>query len=152
MNNNFNIENIEDIQNNEVILSFENYNNINIFNTIELMLDDLKNNTNIFNIDNSDENNIHFNIEFEIIHHNNEDEYFNYFNNCKEINETIGKSEKIKKNDIIINENCLICMEKYKIQEFKRLLPNCKHCFHKKCIDKWLKKNASCPICRDKII
>ena len=150
-NNNFNIENI---QNSEVILSFENYNgNINIFDTIGLMLDDLKNNTNIFNIDNSDENNIQFNIEFEIIQHNNdEDEDYNYFNNCKEINETIGKSEKIKKNDIIVNENCLICIEKYKIHEFKRLLPNCKHCFHKKCIDKWLKKNASCPICRDKII
>ena len=43
-------------------------------------------------------------------------------------------------------------MEKYKILEFKRELPICKHYFHKKCIDKWLKKNASCPICRDKII
>ena len=154
MDNNLNIENIEDLQNNEIILSFENYNgNINIFDTIELMLDDLKNNTNIFNIENLDENNVQFNIELEIFQHTNEDDdEFNYFNNCKEINETIGKSEKIKKNDTIINENCLICMEKYKIQEFKRLLPNCKHCFHKKCIDKWLKKNASCPVCRDKII
>jgi hypothetical protein len=157
-NNEFNI-NIENLQNNEnyyddIILSFQNYNNnINIFDTIEMMLDDLKNNTNIFDIDNSDENNIQFNIEFEIIDHNNhsQDEDLNYFNSCKEINEKIGKSEKIKKNDIIIDENCLICMEKYKIQEFKRLLPKCKHFFHKKCIDKWLKKNASCPICRDNI-
>jgi len=158
MDNNFNInkenaQNIEDVQNNEIILSFENYNGNNtIFDTIELMLNDLKNNINVVNIDNSDENNIQFNIEFEIIHHNNDEEDYSYFNNCKEINEIIGKSEKIKKNDIIVNENCLICIEKYKIQEFKRLLPNCKHCFHKKCIDKWLKKNASCPICRDKII
>jgi hypothetical protein len=150
------MDNSEDLSD-ELILSFHNYNDINVFDTIELMLNDLKNNTNIFDINNSDENNIQLNIEFEIIHghdevHNHDDDFNDYFNNCKEINKIIGKSNKIKKDDVIVNENCLICMEKYNTNEFKRLLPKCKHYFHKKCVDKWLKKNASCPICRDKII
>ena len=97
MNNNLN-------EYNEIILSFPNYNDdINIFDRIELILDEIKNNTNIFNINNSDENNIQFNIEFEIIDNTNlDDNDINYFNNCKEINQKIGKSEKIKKDDCII--------------------------------------------------
>ncbi len=73
------------------------------------------------------------------------------FENCKEINEKVCKFEKIKDGDELLNNNecCNICMETFITGQFKRCLPNCKHLFHKKCIDRWLKKNASCPICRD---
>ncbi len=73
------------------------------------------------------------------------------FENCKEINEKVCKFEKIKDGDELLNNNecCNICMETFVAGQFKRCLPNCKHLFHKKCIDKWLKKNASCPICRN---
>ena len=77
------------------------------------------------------------------------EENINYFKYCKDIDEQICKSVKIKKNEDIIGTNCLICMDEYKEGTFKRCLPKCKHYFHKKCIDKWLKKNASCPVCRD---
>ena len=129
-------------------ISLSNY---NIFNSIESVLQQLQNDINITNV--SDANNddfVEFNIQFEII---NENDNINnsYFKNCYEINNLLGKPIKIKKNDSIETEYCLICMDNYNCGQFKRLLPNCKHCFHKKCIDKWLKKKASCPICRDNL-
>jgi len=149
MDNNLNDNDL----NNEIIMFFEQYNgNIDMIDSISSIFDEIKNNIDIYNTENIDENNIYFNIEFEILQNNNEDENINYFKDCKSINEIIGKSQKIKNNDTIIEENCFICMEKYNINEYKRQLPLCKHYFHKKCIDKWLKRNASCPICRDKIL
>jgi len=96
------------------------------------------------------ENNEHYHpIHFHIHHFDNDN---NYFKSCHEINEKLKKSERIKKCDSILNENCFICMDNYKESQLKRELPSCKHYFHKKCIDKWLKKKASCPICRDELL
>ena len=143
-----NLNNIDEFLQNEIILSLHCYNgDFNIYDRIESIIDELKNNTDIFNINNIDNDNIQLNIEIELP----QEEYYDYFNSCKEINNKIGKPVKLKENDFALNENCLVCLEKYKILEYKRVLPNCKHYFHKKCIDKWLKKNASCPICRNKI-
>ena len=68
----------------------------------------------------------------------------------KTIDNILRPSECISKMDdvIIKNEQCIICLEKYKIREYKRQLP-CQHHFHKKCIDKWLKTKNGCPCCRD---
>lgn len=122
--------------------------NSNVFDTIQNIMDDLENTINVSNI--SNENNfVEFHIEFELIDN---DLDIKYFKNCNEINNTLCKSTKIKKNDTILSENCFICMENYNCSELKRELPFCKHYFHKKCIDKWLKQKASCPICRDELI
>lgn len=154
MNNIFNniFNNLND---NDFFVSSINIDN-SVINTIETMLEELQNNTNIFNVNNSEENSINFDIIFEVenehnnnVNQYNENENINYFKYCKDIDEKICKSQKIKKDDDILDKSCLICMEEYKEGMFKRLLPKCKHFFHKKCIDKWLKKNASCPICRD---
>lgn len=152
-----------------------------IFNTIETMLDELNNThmTHMTNISNNSCNNdiIQFDIQFDIIdpydhlydeeydeynfdnnlvfmegNNDEEDDEINYFKTCHEINNKLCKSEKIKKNDPILSEQCFICIDNYKENELKRTLPCCKHCFHKKCIDKWIKKNPSCPICRDNLI
>lgn len=56
--------------------------------------------------------------------------------------------KKIKGNDNILDKECPICLEKYKIGEYKRKLHFCNHIFHKKCIDKWFINNIKCPICR----
>ncbi|KAF5175540.1 Ring-h2 finger protein [Thalictrum thalictroides] len=43
---------------------------------------------------------------------------------------------------------CAICLENLKVGDRCRLLPRCKHSFHSQCIDSWLLKTPSCPICR----
>jgi hypothetical protein len=48
-------------------------------------------------------------------------------------------------------EECPICRCEYKHKEHRRDL-NCGHYFHKKCVDKWLKKCPNCPVCRQDII
>jgi hypothetical protein len=64
----------------------------------------------------------------------------------------LGVYKKILEDDniIILKEACSICCEKYKTNQFKRILSDCKHIFHKKCIDAWFIKNneMSCPTCR----
>jgi hypothetical protein len=166
---------------NEFIFRIPIDNNNDIFDTIESTLNELNNNINIINSNTSTNNDyIQFNIEFDYIqddineydydsNSDNDDSIFYNFNNltnsnnsnnnnnncfktCNEINHKLCKSEKIKKNDNVLSEQCFICMDNYNENQFKRILPNCKHYFHKKCIDKWIKKNSSCPICRDQLL
>ncbi|MBA0653432.1 hypothetical protein Goklo_020608 [Gossypium klotzschianum] len=48
-------------------------------------------------------------------------------------------------------ETCAICLEEYVHGERVRVLPRCKHMFHKDCIEEWLEvPSLHCPICRDK--
>ncbi|XP_038666925.1 uncharacterized protein si:ch211-59o9.10 isoform X2 [Scyliorhinus canicula] len=42
---------------------------------------------------------------------------------------------------------CRICFNDYTAREKLRILP-CLHDYHSRCIDRWLKGNSSCPICR----
>jgi hypothetical protein len=63
------------------------------------------------------------------------------------LRELVPTYKQIKDGDKIIGQLCPICQEEYKSKEFKREL-ECLHSFHKKCIDKWLKNNLSCPFCR----
>lgn len=42
---------------------------------------------------------------------------------------------------------CCICLTKYVDDDDLRELP-CSHFFHTECVDKWLKINASCPLCK----
>ncbi|GMI89466.1 Arabidopsis Toxicos en Levadura 42 [Hibiscus trionum] len=46
---------------------------------------------------------------------------------------------------------CAVCLSKFEDIEILRLLPKCKHGFHIDCIDKWLEKHSSCPLCRQKV-
>ena len=52
--------------------------------------------------------------------------------------------------------NCSICYESLNTKNQKKILhkgKNWSHKFHKKCIDRWFKKEKdSCPMCRLKII
>ncbi|KAK1550279.1 hypothetical protein Q3G72_016628 [Acer saccharum] len=45
---------------------------------------------------------------------------------------------------------CCICLARYANNDELRELP-CSHFFHKDCVDKWLKINASCPLCKNEV-
>lgn len=44
---------------------------------------------------------------------------------------------------------CSICLGDYKETDEFRMLPECGHLFHLKCVDPWLRLNPTCPICRN---
>ncbi|CAD6219694.1 unnamed protein product [Miscanthus lutarioriparius] len=57
-----------------------------------------------------------------------------------------------KKERVVSAEDavCCICLTKYGDDDELRELP-CTHFFHVQCIDKWLKINAVCPLCKTEI-
>ncbi|XP_072977068.1 E3 ubiquitin-protein ligase ATL23-like [Typha angustifolia] len=44
--------------------------------------------------------------------------------------------------------DCAVCLESFQLGDRCRLLPVCRHSFHAVCVDSWLLKSPSCPICR----
>nr|GMD29834.1 RING-H2 finger protein ATL39-like [Ipomoea batatas] len=43
---------------------------------------------------------------------------------------------------------CTICLAEYQEKEVLRIMPKCGHTFHLSCIDIWLRKQSTCPVCR----
>ncbi|KAI9107429.1 hypothetical protein K1719_021466 [Acacia pycnantha] len=56
------------------------------------------------------------------------------------------KERSISREDAV----CCICLAKYADDDELRELP-CSHVFHVECVDKWLKINASCPLCKSEV-
>jgi len=60
---------------------------------------------------------------------------------------TILKEKPKKKGD---EPNCLICLSDFEVDEKVSALP-CFHCYHTKCLDEWIIRNAKCPVCKYEI-
>ena len=45
---------------------------------------------------------------------------------------------------------CMVCLEEFANGDHRKTLP-CLHGFHRDCIDKWLRTNGACPICKHRI-
>ncbi|WMV11564.1 hypothetical protein MTR67_004949 [Solanum verrucosum] len=60
----------------------------------------------------------------------------------------LGESRRISGINVMI---CAICLCEYSAGETLRCIPECEHCFHVECVDKWLKMNSSCPVCRNSL-
>ncbi|XP_059442111.1 putative RING-H2 finger protein ATL19 [Corylus avellana] len=45
--------------------------------------------------------------------------------------------------------DCAICLEDFADGDKCQVFPTCNHIFHSNCIDVWLKKKLTCPICRN---
>tara|TARA_B100000900_G_scaffold388416_1_gene380442 strand:- start:15878 stop:16249 length:372 start_codon:yes stop_codon:yes gene_type:complete len=58
---------------------------------------------------------------------------------------------RIRSDDNLLLDECSICLEQY-IKNDKIINLNCSHSFHKDCLNEWLKKNNTCPQCREIII
>ncbi|KAG8376831.1 hypothetical protein BUALT_Bualt09G0104800 [Buddleja alternifolia] len=43
---------------------------------------------------------------------------------------------------------CSVCLADYKNNDMLRVLPDCRHLFHVKCVDPWLRLHPTCPVCR----
>ncbi|CAL5437681.1 unnamed protein product [Camellia sinensis] len=57
----------------------------------------------------------------------------------------LGESSQLPKPS---DGTCSICLAEYQPKETLRTIPECNHYFHATCIDKWLRRNATCPLCR----
>ncbi|KAK8568750.1 hypothetical protein V6N13_106640 [Hibiscus sabdariffa] len=49
------------------------------------------------------------------------------------------------------SDSCAICLDGFRQGQWCRNLVGCGHLFHRKCLDSWLIKVTSCPICRTKV-
>ncbi|KAL2473038.1 RING/U-box superfamily protein [Forsythia ovata] len=47
--------------------------------------------------------------------------------------------------------NCTICLQDFENGDCARMLPSCRHSHHIHCIDEWLIRNGTCPICRENV-
>lgn len=60
----------------------------------------------------------------------------------------------LKENDKEVGssgENCAVCLEIYKPKDIARVL-HCRHLFHQTCVDPWLSKHQTCPVCKWNIL
>ena len=46
-----------------------------------------------------------------------------------------------------IEGDCAICFGEYVVGSYQLLLP-CGHCFHSRCVTRWLARSHTCPLCR----
>ncbi|KAL4462139.1 hypothetical protein ABPG72_010455 [Tetrahymena utriculariae] len=51
----------------------------------------------------------------------------------------------------IINQECIICLDKLQTGQIVSIITECQHYYHQECIDNWFQCNKTCPLCRNQI-
>ncbi|KAK6927106.1 Zinc finger, RING-type [Dillenia turbinata] len=46
------------------------------------------------------------------------------------------------------NVECSICLGEFQDKELVKVMPMCYHGYHSECLDKWLRFQSTCPLCR----
>lgn len=89
-------------------------------------------------------------------HHHSHHHHHHHHHNHKEKEKRKNSSVEKKLEEILISQeildktddkSCSICLDNYKINDKISYLP-CFHCYHSKCIKKWLKRTKICPLCK----
>ncbi|KAM0874322.1 hypothetical protein ACQ4PT_037484 [Festuca glaucescens] len=50
--------------------------------------------------------------------------------------------------DTVATTECPVCLGAVEEGETVRELPSCRHAFHARCVDAWLRLQPTCPVCR----
>jgi hypothetical protein len=56
--------------------------------------------------------------------------------------------ERAPPEDVTAGTQCAVCLAEYADGDELRRLPGCQHAFHRRCVDDWLRRRPSCPLCR----
>lgn len=56
-----------------------------------------------------------------------------------------------ERNALSQEKNCAICLQDFRDGECAKMLPSCGHSFHLHCIDDWLSRQGTCPLCRNEV-
>ncbi|GMH19655.1 hypothetical protein Nepgr_021496 [Nepenthes gracilis] len=90
------------------------------------------------------------------------------YEELQSLGETIGSESKgLSENDIsslpsfkyrtgglfskkVKTDGCVICCEPYENRQYLTTLP-CAHQYHKECINRWLRQNKHCPVCKEEV-
>ena len=62
-----------------------------------------------------------------------------------------NRTAPVFKSDEYSDEQCCICLDPLDETQIIRNLP-CEHKFHKQCIDLWVLKKNSCPLCNKNVL
>jgi len=66
---------------------------------------------------------------------------------------TFSEASVLQRREGPVDDNerqCMVCLEEFQDGENLRILP-CLHRYHQACVDRWLKENRHCPVCKHDI-
>ncbi|XP_010918198.1 E3 ubiquitin-protein ligase ATL23 [Elaeis guineensis] len=51
-----------------------------------------------------------------------------------------------------VGAECAVCLEEMAEGQVARVMPGCRHTFHRPCADAWLQAHPACPLCRARLL